>query len=361
MLAGAVVVLRGPAPRAEPPPAAPAVPVTAVHVTSRDVPVYLTGLGQVAALQNVAVKSQVGGMLMETPFVEGEEVKAGAVLALIDPRPYQAALDQAVAKRAEDQAQLANAEADLARYTTLAAKDFASRQQLDTQRALVRRFTATLQADAAALEAARLNLEFTRITSPIAGRVGLREVDPGNLIQANAPGGIVTVTEMRPISVLFTLPQADVARIRAAAAKAPLPVLAMSQDGAHVLDHGELRTMDNAVDPSTGTIRLKAVFPNALETLWPGAFVNARLLLVTLHGVPTLPARAVQRGPDGLYVYLIKPDRTVVRQPIKEASEEEDLAVIGSGLAPGSEVVLSGQARLKNGTRVLVVQSAPAS
>lgn len=356
MLAGTVILLRGPAPRAEPPPAAPSVPVTAVHVTSRNVPVYLTGLGQVMALQNVAVKSQVSGMLMETPFTEGEEVKTGAVLALIDPRPYQAALDGAAAKQAEDQAQLANARADLARYTTLAAKDFASRQQLDTQQALVRRFTATLQADAAAIEAARLNLEFTRITSPIAGRVGLREVDPGNLVQANAPSGIVTVTQMRPISVLFTLPQADVARIRAAAAKAPLPVLATSEDGAHVLDRGELRTMDNAIDPSTGTIRLKAVFPNANETLWPGAFVNARLLVETLHEVPTLPAHAVQRGPDGLYVYLIKPDRTVVREPVKEASEEEGLAIIASGLAPGAEVVLSGQARLKNGTRVAVVQ-----
>ncbi|MGH7057744.1 MAG: efflux RND transporter periplasmic adaptor subunit, partial [Acetobacteraceae bacterium] len=309
-IVGGVFLARGPAPRAAAPPArAGSVPVTVVRATRRDVPVYLEGLGQVEPLRTVTVKSRVTGELVQTPFTEGAEVKAGAVLAIIDPRPYQAVFDEAEAQRAEDQAQLTNAESDLARYSTLAAKDFASRQQLDTQRALVRRFTATLRADAAAIEAARLNLEFTRITAPISGRVGLRQVDPGNLIQANAPAGIVTVTQMRPIAVLFTLPQADVGAVRAAHAKGSLSVLALSENGEQVFDRGVLSTMDNAIDPTAGTIRLKALFPNQTETLWPGAFVNARLLLQTLPGALTLPVRAVQRGPDGLYDYLVRPDQ----------------------------------------------------
>jgi len=355
-LAGIALVATRGSPRAQnAPPESPAVPVTAARVARADVPIYLLGLGQVQALNTVVIKAQVSGILEETPFTEGQEVKAGDVLALIDPRPYQAVLDQANAKLAEDQAALANAKADLARYQALVQHNFASQQQVDTQRALVLGLTASLRADTAAIEQARLNLEFTRITAPIAGRLGLRAVDPGNLILADAPTGIVTITQMKPISVVFTLPQADIAPVRASAAEGPLTVLAVSA-GANprLLDRGTLATLSNMVDPSTGTIEMKAIFPNPGEALWPDQFVNARLLLHTLRNVLTLPARAVQHGPDGLYVYLIHPDNTVVRQAVTETIEQGDTAVIATGLQAGAEVVLDGQSRLDNGTRVSV-------
>ena len=333
----------------------PSVPVTATHVTRRNVPVYLLGLGQVKAINTIVIKAQVGGILEETPFTEGQEVKAGDVLAIIDPRPYQAVLDQALAKEAEDQAALANAKADLARYTMLVQQNFASQQQMDTQRALVLGLTATLRADDAAIEQARLNLQFTRITAPIAGRLGLRTVDPGNLIEANAPTGIVTLTEMKPISVVFTLPQKDITPVREAAAKGPLTVLAESEgENPRLLDRGTLATMSNMVDPRTGTIEMKALFPNKGEALWPDEFVNARLLVRTLENVLTLPVRAVQHGPDGLYVYRIRPDRTVIRQTVTETLEEGGTAVIASGLEAGAEVVLDGQSRLDDGMRVSI-------
>ncbi len=353
VLGGVALVALSPAKPAERPPR-PSVPVTVTRVTRRDVPIYLTGLGQVQALKTVVVKAEVSGILEATPFKEGDEVKAGTVLALIDPRPYQAVLDQTIAKQAEDEAQLSNARADLARYSALVSKHFASRQQLDTQRATVATDRAALQADAATIEAARLNLEFTRITAPIDGRLGLRQVDPGNLIQANSPTGIVTITQMKPIGVIFTLPQHDLTSVRAAAAKGPLPVLAVSESGSAVLDHGTLRTIDNTIDPATGTIRLKAIFRNPTEVLWPGAFVNAKVLLTTLRNVLTLPARAVQHGPEGLYVYVVRPDRTVLREAVKQVAEQGDIAVIAGGPAEGTKVVLAGQSRLQNGTRVAV-------
>ncbi len=356
-IAGLVLLSTGGgAPRAQSPSSrSPSVPVTAARVTRADVPVYLIGLGQVQALNTVVIKAQVGGTLEETPFTEGQEVKEGDVLALIDPRPYQAVLDQANAKQAEDQAALANAQADLARYTTLVKQNFASQQQMDTQRALVLGLTAALRADAAAIEQARLNLEFTRITAPISGRLGLRAVDPGNLIQADAPTGIVTITQMKPISVIFTLPEADITPVRDASAKGRLAVLAVSEGAeARVLDRGTLATISNMVDPSTGTIQMKAIFPNPDETLWPDAFVNVRLLLHTLQNVLTLPSRAVQHGPDGLYVYLVRADGTVMRQPVTETIEQGDTAVIASGVPAGTEVVLDGQSRLDDGTRVSI-------
>ena len=350
----AVRMAQSPAKPAETAAPPPAVPVTVARVSCQDVPIYLIGLGQVQPLNTVVVKAEVSGILEETPFKEGDEVSVGTVLALIDPRPYQAVLDQALAKQAEDQAQLANARSDLSRYAALASSNFASRQQLDTQQATVAADTAQLEADAAAIEAARLNLQFTRITAPIDGRLGLRQVDPGNLIEANSPTGIVTVTQMKPIAVIFTLPQDDLAPVRAAAAHATLAVVAVAQEAGQVLDQGTLETIDNTVDPATGTFRLKAIFPNRAEALWPGAFVNAKLLVRTLKNVLTLPARAVQHGADGLYVYVVRPDQTVVRQAVEEAEEAGEVAVIASGLAKGTEVVLDGQSRLRNGTRISV-------
>lgn len=355
VLGAAALVVRSSAKPVERPSAPSAVPVTVAQVSSRDVPIYLIGLGQVRPLNTVVVRAEVSGILVQTPFKEGDEVKAGSVLALIDPRPYQAILDQALAKRGEDTAQLANARSDLARYAALASSNFASRQQLDTQRATVAADTALLQADAASIEAARLNLQFTRITAPIDGRLGLRQTDPGNLIEANSATGIVTITQMKPIAVVFTLPQNDLAKVRQAASKQPLSVLAVAEGAGHVLDRGILETIDNTVDPATGTFRLKAVFANAAETLWPGAFVNAKLLVTTLERALTLPARAVQRGPDGLYVYVVRSDRTVVRQAVEETEEAGELAVIGHGLTAGTEVVLDGQSRLRNGTHISVV------
>ncbi|HUA78594.1 MAG TPA: efflux RND transporter periplasmic adaptor subunit, partial [Acetobacteraceae bacterium] len=274
----------GTTPRAQAvPPESQGVPVTAARVMSANVPVYLLGLGRVQALNTIVVKAQVSGILEETPFTEGQEVKAGDVLAIIDPRPYQAVLDQANAKLAEDEAALANARADLSRYQALVQRNFASEQQLDTQRALVVGLTAALRADAATIEQAQLNLDFTRITAPISGRLGLRNVDPGNLIEANAPTGIVTITQMKPISVVFTLPQADIAPVREATAKGPVAVLAESEgENPRLLDRGTLATISNMVDPSTGTIEMKALFPNTGEVLWPDEFVNARLLVRTL-------------------------------------------------------------------------------
>ncbi len=346
----------GTTPRAQAvPPESQGVPVTAARVMSANVPVYLLGLGRVQALNTIVVKAQVSGILEETPFTEGQEVKAGDVLAIIDPRPYQAVLDQANAKLAEDEAALANARADLSRYQALVQRNFASEQQLDTQRALVVGLTAALRADAATIEQAQLNLDFTRITAPISGRLGLRNVDPGNLIEANAPTGIVTITQMKPISVVFTLPQADIAPVREATAKGPVAVLAESEgENPRLLDRGTLATISNMVDPSTGTIEMKAIFPNPGEVLWPNEFVNAKLLVRTIANALTLPARAVQHGPDGLYVYLIRPDHTVIRQPVTETIEQGETAVIASGLAEGAHVVLAGQSRLDDGMRVSI-------
>lgn len=341
-------------PAAAPPaPPPPAVPVAITHVVRQDVPVYLSGLGQVQATNTVTIRSRVDGTLLRIPVAEGQEIKAGTLVAEIDPRPYQAALDQALAKRAQDAAQLVNAHQDLARYATLAQRDFASRQQLDTQRATVAQLTAGLAGDSAAVEAARVNLSFCTIASPIPGRVGLIAVDPGNLVRATDAGGIVTIAQDQPISVLFTLPEADLQPVRAEMKRRPVPVEALSGDAGPVLDRGRLATPDNTIDPTTGTIRFKATFPNPHDLLWPGQFVTAKLLLRTDRGVLALPLRAVLHGPDGLYVYVVHPDGTAWRQQVT-AETVGETAVITQGLTAGQEVVLAGQSRLDDGTRIRV-------
>ena len=342
--------------QSQPAPAGPqAVPVTIATATRQDVPVLLMGLGTVQAFNAVTVRARVDGTLMDVKVIEGQEVKKGDLIAVIDPRPYQAALDAAMAKKAQDEAQLSNAQRDLARYTSLARQDFASRQQVDTQQSSVAQLTATLKGDDAAIETAQLNLSFCFITSPIAGRVGLRQVDPGNLVHATDMGGIISIAQVHPISVVFTLPQSDLPRVAAAMAARQLPVRAFSGDDKIELGQGELLTPDNAIDTTTGTIKLKANFPNADNKLWPGQFVNARLLVDTRHDALTVPSQVVQHGPSALYAYVVKPDSTVARQNVEVDQDTGQLAVVTKGLSPGDRVVVTGQSRLQNGTHVAEV------
>lgn len=346
---------------AQAPAGGPVVPVTTAPVTRQDVPVILTGLGSVQAYETVLVRARVDGTLNRIAFTEGQEVHPGDLLAVIDPRPYQATLEQAVARRAADVAQLANARADLARTQALAQSSFASRQSLDTQRALVEQLLATIQGDDATIAQAKLNLDFTRITSPIEGKVGLKQVDAGNIVHATDTNGIVTITQIRPISVVFTLPQDNLPAIIAEMRKGKLTVQAFSADDRTKLGTGTLLTTDNAIDPATGTIRLKATFPNQEESLWPGQFVNARLLLRTMPNVLTVPSVAVQRGPAGLFVYVVKPDSTVGVQPVEVAQDDGTTAVISKGLDEGTAVVTAGQSRIQNGTKVNVTSAKAAS
>jgi membrane fusion protein, multidrug efflux system len=339
-------------------PAASAVPVTTVQALRQDVPVWLAGLGTVQALNTVLVRARVDGTLQQFAVTEGQMVGQGTLLAVIDPRPYQATLDQALAKKAQDQAQLANARLDLQRYSSLATKDFASRQQVDTQVALVNQRVATLKGDDAAIESAQLNLGFCFISAPFDGRIGLRQVDPGNLVHATDPGGIVTITQVHPITVVFTLPQADLPAIVTAMGKGALPVAARSSETKLSLARGTLLTPDNAIDTTTGMIRLKATFPNRDNKLWPGQFVEAQLLLRTDHAAVTVPTPVVQHGPDGLYVYLVNPDSTVQRQPV-QAEDRGPVMVVTRGLDAGQQVVLDGQSRLENGIHVAATPAAP--
>lgn len=338
------------------------VPVTTAVSTRQDVPVILGALGTVQPLQAVTVRARVDGTLDKVLFKEGQFVKPGDVLAQLDPRPYQAVLDQAVAKKAADEAAAASARSDLVRYAELANAQIASRQKLEQARAAVLQGEANVRGDEASIAAAQLNLGFTRITSPIAGRVGLRQVDPGNFIRVADPNttGIVTITQIHPIALIFTLPQDSLPKVQAAARQGTLPVLAYSSDDKAKLADGQLLTMDSSIDASTGTIKLKAVFPNLDEALWPGQFVNVRLQTGTRHDVPTVPSAAVQRGPDGFYVYRVKPDQTVERQGVEVAQDDGTAAVLASGLTGGETVVVSGQSRLTNGSRVAASAPKPA-
>jgi membrane fusion protein, multidrug efflux system len=330
-----------------------AVPVTVTQAAVKDVPIEVRGLGTVQGFNSVLIRTRVDGTLMQVPVAEGQEVKPGELIAVIDPRPYKAVLDQAMAKKQQDEAQRVNAKRDLARTNSLIEHDFASRQQMDTQQATVDQLAAQIAGDQAAIEAAQLNLSFCYITSPIAGRVGLRQIDPGNVVHASDSGGIVSIDQDHPIAVLFTLPEQDLPEImRAVHAGEKLPVYAWSGDEKTLLDSGTLLTPDNAIDQATGTIKLKAIFSNPQDALWPGQFVEAHLLLNTERNAVTLPNEAVQHGPDGLYVYVVRPDSTVQRQAV-EAETQGDVSIIRQGLRAGQEVVLRGQSRLDNGTRVV--------
>jgi multidrug efflux system membrane fusion protein len=305
----------------------------------------------VQAFQSVLVRARVDGNLNEVFFQEGQEVKPGDKLAQIDPRPYMAVLDQMRAKRAQDESDMANVQRDLARYQTLAQRDFASRQQLDTQTALVGHFAGMVRQDDAAIAAAQLNLDFTTITSPIQGRTGLRMVDPGNLIHANDSAGLVAITQIHPIALIFTLPQANLPAIQDAMAKGALPVYAYAEDGS-TLATGELLTIDNSIDQSTGTIKLKAKFANPDNRLWPGQFVTAGLRVAVQSNVIAVSSTAVQHGPSGLFVYVVTPDSKVAMHPVTLWMDDGKTAVIASGLDENAQVVTNGQSRLQDGTRV---------
>ena len=314
------------------------VPVTATVPRRQDVPVVARAIGTVQAFQSVVIRARVDGTLDKVLFTEGQLVKPGEVLAQLDPRPYQAILDQAAARKAANEAVAANARGDLQRYAELAASQAASRQKLEQIRASVVQAEAAVRGDDAAIAAAQLNLGFTRITSPIEGRVGLRQVDAGNYIRAADPGttGIVTVAQIHPISLVFTLPQDVLPRVQAAMRRAKLPVMAYSSDDRTKLSEGELLTLDSSIDASTGTIKLKAVFANGDDNLWPGQFVNVRMRLDLREDALTLPSQAIQRGANGLYVYLVKPDGTAGVHPVEVDQDDGEVAVISNGLNGGS-------------------------
>lgn len=352
--------LRGAAASAAPPAAPPpAVPVEAAAARRSDVPVYLTGLGTVQALNTVTVKSRVDGQLQTVSFQEGQHVTAGQTLAQIDPRPFQAALDQAKATKAKDEAQLANAQLDLQRFENL--HQYATAQSVDTQKALIAQLQAQIEGDQAAIDNAATQLSYTTITSPLNGRTGIRLVDQGNIIHATDTDGLVVITQLHPISVIFTLPEEDLPDIQAAMAKGPLTVFADTRGDDKPLDQGMLQLVDNQIDQATGTIRLKATFPNKGNQLWPGQFVDVRLLLRTEQNVVTVPTTAIQRGPDGLYVYAVKPDATVELRPVGIGQITDGTAVVETGLDAGTSVVTAGQYRLQPGTRVQTREAATPS
>ena len=331
--------------------AAPAVPVTLGVSEVKSVPVYLVGLGTVQAFNTVVVKVRVDGQLDKVDFTEGQDVKAGDVLAQIDPRPFQAALDQAKAAKAKDEAQLENAKLDLNRFKNL--HDFATQQSVDTQTALVHQLEATVQGDQAAIDSAQVQLDYTTIRAPISGRTGIRLVDQGNIVHATDPNGLVVITQLQPISVIFTLPEHNLRAVSREMQAGSLQVYAQARSDGRRLDEGTVALVDNQIDQTTGSIKLKATFPNENHALWPGQFVNIQVLLRTLQEAVTVPGTAVQRGPDGMYVYVVKPDSTVAMLPVTVGQMSQGTAVVEKGLDAGTKIVVAGQYRLAPGLRVV--------
>lgn len=334
------------------PQGGPAVAVDMADVKRADVPVYLDGLGTVQAFNTVTVTARVDGELQKIAFEEGKTVNKGDLLAQIDPRPFQAALAQALAAKAKDEAQLQSAKADLERYVTLAPENLASKQTLDAQRAAVAGLEAQIKGDQASINNAQTQLQYTSITSPIQGRTGIRRVDVGNNVHATDTSGIVVVTQLQPISLIFTLPEDALGTIGSALSAGPVTVAAMSRDGSTELDRGTVTLVDNQIDQSTGTIRVKAVFPNTQNKLWPGQYVDARVLVRTDRSALTIPTAAVQRGPNGMFTYVVKPDATVEARPLKVGEESGSIYVVQEGIDDGERVVTSNQYRLQPGAHV---------
>jgi multidrug efflux system membrane fusion protein len=338
----------------------PAIPVTAGAITVQDVPVFVRGLGTVQAYNTVTIKSRVDGEITQVLFSEGQDVKAGDPLFQIDPRPYQSALDQAQANLQKDQAQLQGAQLDLERYGKLVGPGFQTRQSFDDQKAMVGLLQGAVKGDQALIESNKLNIEYAAIRAPFAGRTGARLVDIGNFVQASQGTSLVILTQIKPIFVTFTVPQDSLAAILENQAKAPLKVIAYAGDDKTILAEGKLTLINNQVDSTTGTIQLKATFDNNEEKLWPGAFVNPRLIISEKKSAITVPAPTVMQGPNGPYAYVINPDNTVKRQAVEVAMTQDGIAVVDNGLTASDRVVVDGQYRLTQGSKVKIVQPAPA-
>jgi multidrug efflux system membrane fusion protein len=332
-----------------------AVPVTAATAQRHDVPIILEGLGTVQALNTATMHTQVQGTLNSIDFVEGQPVKKGQRLAQIDPRVFQAQVDQAEAALGRDKATLTNAEADLNRVLPLLSRGFATPQQVDTQKAQVAQLQNSVKSDEAALEGARTQLSFTSINAPFDGVTGIRKIDPGNIVHPTDANGLVVLSQIQPIAVIFTLPSAAIPQVQHALAAGEVSVLAFDAANKVKFDQGQLILVDNQVDPSTGTVRIKARFPNEQRTLWPGAFVNIHLATAVRHDAVTVPLPAVQQGPAGPYVYVIKPDNTVTAKPVKVGQTRNGQAMIDDGVAAGDNVVLAGHYRLSEGAKVEVM------
>ncbi len=349
---------------AKPPPAAAApVQASTTLVQRQDVPIVLSGVGAVAPLATVTVRSRIDGQLERVGFAEGQDVKAGQLLAQLDARALKAALEQTLAQKARDQALLGNARLDLQRYTTLSAQDAATPQQLATQKSLVAQLEAAVQMDQAQIDAARVQLSYTTITAPISGRVGARLVDAGNIVHAADPGGLVVINQIDPIAVVFTLPDTDFQAVNRAlhGSRTPLAVQVSERNAAQPLARGSLTLLNNQIDPASGTVQLKARFDNPQHMLWPGQYVDARLILGLRHGALTVPAAAVQRGPEGTYVYAVDADGTARVQAVAVAQIQDGVAVIDQGLAAGQRVVVDGQYKLRPGLKVVEAPRAAAS
>jgi multidrug efflux system membrane fusion protein len=352
---GVAVWSRSDAPEADPTASPPPVPVVAATISGHQVPIYLRGVGTVIAFNNVIVRSQITGPITNISFKQGQTVHKGDLLAEIDPRPYQAQLDQATANRDRDQALLVNAQANLDRYTPLLAKGFATSQLVDTQKAQLQQLQATVKSDEAIIESAKVNLSYTKLTAPIDGVTGIRQIDEGNVIHPTDPNGLVDVTQIQPISLIFSLPQTTFPEIQQEMAKGTVKVLAYSQDDKTKLDEGRLLLIDNQIVQTTGTIRLRATFPNAQHMLWPGELVNVRLLLKMEPNGLTVPAGAVQQGPNGSFLYVIGQGETAEVRPVTVAQISEGQALIDSGLKPNETVVVDGQYKLQPGLHVRVL------
>ena len=336
-----------------------AVPTIAATAKTADVPVYLDGVGTIRALNTVTVRPQVDGKLLRINFREGQDVDRGYVLADIDDTLYKAQYDQAVAKKAQDEAQLENARRDLERYTRLAATNALAPQQADTQKSLVAQFEALVKADQGAIDNNAAVLEYTKVIAPIAGRTGLRQVDAVNIVKASDSTGVVTITQLKPISLLFTLPQQQLMQVNAAMGKSALIVDVFGPDNKTVADSGTLQVIDNQVDAATGTIKLKAEFPNTDLRLWPGQFVNVRLLVDTLKNVVVLPSAAFQRGPNGLFVFVIRDDETVAMRPVTVSQQDETQTVIASGIKYGERVATTSFNQLSEGAKITISSGDP--
>lgn len=357
--AGALVVVAalawyGIAAWLRPPPAKKPTPVAVdvATVERADVPVYEEGLGTVQAFYTVTITARVDGQIEKVAFKEGQHVNKGDLLVQIDPRPYRAALGVAQATHAKDEALLANARLDMQRYEQLAPEDLASKQTVDTQRALIAQLTAQVKGDEAAVDNARTQLEYTTIRSPIDGRTGVRLVDPGNIVHASDTAGMVVVTQLQPIAVMTSLPEEIVSELNAALKRGPVTATALSRDDKDVLDTGTVELIDNQIDQATGTIRVKSIMPNPQQRLWPGQFVNVRLLTQTRQQVLTIPAAALERGPEGTFTYVLRPDSTVAVTPIAVGEQTGDVIVVEKGVSAGEQVVTSNQYRLQAGTLV---------